>query len=290
MNLLKINKNNITSAELDESKELWVDKDIKELPYPFTRYFSQPVEFAEDLTVEDLMNHIKKYSDIIDFCFHSYTNGISVKEYVDLMETEPARKSFVDTIELHWSTSLVNDEYCMFGTLHGIITDEKEMYRVEEAQINSFKMDLTPINEWKHCRIVIDDNIKASTSTEDGHAKTMRLRNRWTLFELLQYFLFEITIYGSVEDQKKEIEDFDVAQKKYDGFRINPDFAQTLNKDELSVFIAEIENQIEYNTELLKEAVDNDDFETAAKLKKEDVDLKNELEKMIKRIKEMENE
>lgn len=290
MNLLKINKNNITSAELDESKELWVDKDIKELPYPFTRYFSQPIEFAEDLTVEDLMNHIKKYSDVIDFCFYSYTNGISVKEYIDLMETEPARKSFVDTIELHWSTSLVNDEYCMFGSLHGVITDEKEMYRVEEAQINSFKMDLTPINEWKHCRIVIDDNIKASTSTEDGHAKTMQLRNRWTLFELLQYFLFEITIYGSVEDQKKEIEDFDVAQKKYDGFRVNPDFAQTLNKDELVVFIAEIENQIEYNTELLKEAVDNDDFETAAKLKKEDVDLKNELEKMIKRIKELENE
>ncbi len=287
MNILKINKTNITSAELDESTEKWIVKDIKELSFPFTRYFSQPIKLADDLTVEDLMKHIHNYSDIIDFCFYSYTNGISVKEYFDFMETEPEKKSFVDTIELHWATSLFENEYCMFGTLHGIITKESEMHLVGEYGINSFKMDLTPINQWKHCRIVLDENIKALANSEDGEVETMKLINRWTLFDLLQYFLFEVTISGTVEDQKKEIEEFDATQKKYETFRSDPDFAQKLNKDEVVLFMTEIKKQIESNEEMLKEAVDNDDFETASSLKQEEEELTDRLNKMIKRKKEL---
>ena len=61
MNILKINKKNITSAEFDEKTSKWAYKDIKKLNFPITRYFSQPVELSADLTVEDLMKHINNY-------------------------------------------------------------------------------------------------------------------------------------------------------------------------------------------------------------------------------------
>lgn len=287
MNFLKINKNNITSNELNQETGEFVEIDIKDLPFPFSRYFRQVVELAEDLTVEDLMNHINKNSELIDLCFYSYLDGISVKEYFDLMLTEPERKSFVDTIEMYWSTEIKEDEYCLFGCLHGIVKNTKELEGSEESSINSFKMDLTPINEWKHCKIYLDDEIKASASGDDGENYIIKLRNRWTLFNLLEYFLFEITYFGSVEDQKKEIEEFDTIQKKYDTFRTDPHFALKLNKNELDVFIKEIQESLEYNNESLKEAVDNDDFESAANLKKENDELKEELLKMLKRVNEL---
>jgi hypothetical protein len=290
MNVLKINKSNITSAEYNQLTQEWIDTDIKELSFPFTRYFSQVIELSNDLTIEDLMKHLRNYSDVIDFCFYSYLNGVSIKEYCDLAEKEPVIKSIVDTIELYWATELNEDEYCLFGTFHGIVTKEEELAKIKDINLNSFKMDLTPINEWKHCTIILDETLKASAGTDDGHENIVKLKNRWTLFDLLQYFLFDITFFGSVEQQKKEIEDFDAAQKKYDGFRVDPEFANNLTQEELITFIAEIKKQIVHNGALLEDAVDSEDFLVAQNLKQEDSDLREELGKMKKRLKELKNQ
>ena len=73
MNTLRINKNSITSFEFDEKAEKFEEINIKKLNYPFTRYFSQVVELADDLTIEDFMCHLKDYSEIIDLCFYGVT-------------------------------------------------------------------------------------------------------------------------------------------------------------------------------------------------------------------------
>ena len=287
MNVLKINKTNITSAEFDVVTEKFIDTNIKELSFPFTRYFSQVIELSDDLTVEDLMKHIENYSDVIDFCFYSYLDGVSIKEYCTLMAKETEKKSFVDNIELFWSTELNGDEYSLFGVFHGVVTSKENMSKVEEIGVNSFRMDLTPINEWKHCGLILDDTIRASVGSEDGNNSIIKLKNRWTLFELIQYFVFNLTCYGTVEEQRLEIEEFDANTKKYDGFRVDPEFADKLNKEELCLFIEEVEKQIQINVDMLNEAVENEDFEAAKKIKEEEVDLKAELSKMKKRVKEL---
>ena len=111
MNILKINKNNITSFEFDESTKDYVETDIQDLKFPFTRYFSQVVEIAEDVTIEDFMCHLKEHHKIIDLCFYGYINGESIVQYCDLALEEPSEKYFVDTVELFWATELVEDEY-----------------------------------------------------------------------------------------------------------------------------------------------------------------------------------
>lgn len=288
MNILKINKNSIIASEFNKDANKWEEKDIKELPHPFTKYFGYFVELSEDLIVEDLMKHIYNYSDIIDFCFYSYTNGVSIKEYFNLMETDPEKKSFVDTVVLFWSSEIDNNEYNIFGTFHGIITTKEELEKLEELEVNYFRLELTPINEWKHCKIRIDDSIIAYTQNEEQDIKIIKLRKRWTLSDLLQYFLFEVTCFGTVEDQKKEIDEFDATQKKYESFRVDPDFALKLSKDELDTFIEEIKIQIQANYKLLQDAVETDDFETATYLKKENSELEAELDKMINRLKKIE--
>jgi hypothetical protein len=286
MQILKINKNNITSAEYDENLKKWIDIDIKELPYPFPRYFSQVIELSEDLTIYDLMMHIKNHAEDINYCFYSYLKGVDIKEYVTLMEVEPAIKSVVDTIEFYWTTDLRGDEYYLYGTYHGLITKEEELakLKLEDLELNSFKMDYTPLNEWKHCAIFLDESIKASAKGQDNESHIIKLRNRWSLFEFLQFFLYDLTYFGNVEQQKKEIEEFDVSQKKYEGFRSDPDFALKLTKEELTYFIEEIKATIKENKESMQEADDNEDFLKANDFKKENVELEIELNKMIKRM------
>lgn len=287
MNILRINKNSITSFEFDEKTEKFEEINIKDLNYPLTRYFSQVVELSDDLTIEDFMYHIKNYSEIIDLCFYGYINGESVVQYCELALQDCEEKYYIDTVELFWATELFEDEYCLFGTFHGTITQEENYKHIESNRTNSFSLDLIPINQWKHCKMVINEIIRASSIDEDDQGQILKLRNRWTFFELIEYFLYELMCYGSIENQAKEIESYQENKTKYEGFRVDPEFAEKLDKEELMAFVGEIESQIELTKEALKIAVEDDDFESANELKKEGQELESELSKMKKKLKEI---
>lgn len=284
MNILKINKSKISVIETEENSENFIEKNIEDLKHPISRYFSYIVEIADDVTIEDFMNHLRKHSEVIDSCFYSYIQGESIVQYCDLANKEPGEKYFVDIVELFWATELYEDQYCLFGTFHGMIKDEKNLNNLEEGDLNSFPLDLTPINNWKHCKIIINDTIRVSYVDESNENDIIRLKNKWTLFELLQHFLAELMCYGSLENQQKEIESFNSSQLKYEGFRVDPNFADKLDKEELTAFIEEVEMQIEITKSALEVAVEEDDFESANELKKETEELSLELEKMRKKL------
>lgn len=284
MNILRINKKTITSYEHDEKKDTWSYVNIDKMSFPFSRYFSQVVEIAEDVTIEDFMNHLKKHSELIDLCFYSYLSGESIVPFCELASKKADNKMNVDSVEMYWTNDLVDDEYFLYGTLHGIITNKKNFKFIEENRSNSFLLDLSPINDWKHCKLFINDTIKASTIDEEDQTHIMRLRNRWTFFELLQYFLYELTCYGSIEDQTEEREIFETNQVKYDTFRVDPDFAKKLDKEELIAFIDGVQVEIDMATESLEMAVKEEDFEMAKSIKDEIDELEIELVKMKNRL------
>jgi len=287
MNILKINKSAIYVIEIDEDSENVVEKNIHDLQSPISRYFSYIVEVSDDVTIEDFMNHLRNHSEVIDACFYSYIQGESIIQYCDLVNKEPEEKYFVDTVELFWATELYEDEYCLFGTFHGMITEKENLHHLEVGDLNSFPLDLNPINNWKHCKMIINETIRVSYVDESNENDIIKLKNKWTLFELLQHFLAELMCYGSLENQQLEIESYKNSQIKYEGFRVDPDFAGKLNKDELVAFISEVETQIEITKNALEVAVEEDDFESANELKKEIEDLTSELEKMNKKFDEL---
>ena len=289
MNSLKIQKDKIISVDFDESTEKFVETDIATRPdLPLTKYFAQVVEMADDVTVGDFLAHLRNHSEIIDLVFYSYMNGESIVQYCDLALQEPKEKHFIDEVELFWATELFEDEYCLFGTFHGIIkTEEKKNYIEENNGLNSFPLDIVPVNEWQHCRLVINESIRASSYDENDESYILKLKNRWTFFELIEYFLYELMCYGSVENQAKEIAKYKEDKVKYQSFRVDPDFAEKLDKKELILFIGEIETQIEITQEALQIAVNDDDFESANELKKEVDELEIELRKMKEKLKEL---
>jgi hypothetical protein len=286
MNNLKIKKDKILTVEFDEATDKFIEKNIADLTnYPLTKYFSQVVEMDEDVTVGDFLAHLKKHSEIIDLVFYSYMNGESIVQYCDLALQEPKEKYFIDEVELFWATELFEDEYCLFGTFHGVIKSEEKVNYIEENNgLNSFPLDIIPVSEWQHCRLVINESIKASSYDENDDSYILKLKNRWTFFELIEYFLYELMCYGSVDNQAKEIEKYKESKNKYEGFRVDPEFAEKLDKEELILFVGEIETQIEIADEALEIAVENDDFESAKELKEEKEELQIELDKMKQKL------
>ena len=93
--------------------------------------------------------------------------------------------------------------------------------------------------------------------------------------------------YGSIDNQKEEIELYKANQIKYGGFRVDPEFAEKLDKEELVAFIEELENQIFLTKETLIMAVNEEDFEEAKELKDEEEELKAELKKMKDKLKKL---
>ena len=93
--------------------------------------------------------------------------------------------------------------------------------------------------------------------------------------------------YGSIENQKKEMETYKTNMVKYEGFRVDPEFAEKLDKEELVTFIEELKHQIFLTEETLIMAVEEEDFEEAKELKKEEEELKDELKKMEDKLKQL---
>jgi uncharacterized protein YbbK (DUF523 family) len=93
--------------------------------------------------------------------------------------------------------------------------------------------------------------------------------------------------YGSVEDQTKEIEEFETSKVRYEGFRVDPNFAEKLTKEELLAFIEEIEVQIIMAKQALEIAVEEDEFESANEFKREGEELQEELIKMKQKLKNL---
>jgi protein-arginine kinase activator protein McsA len=57
---------------------------------------------------------------------------------------------------------------------------------------------------------------------------------------------------------------------KYEGFRVDPEFAEKLDKEELVTFIEELKHQIFLTEETLIMAVEEEDFEEAKELRDEE--------------------
>jgi hypothetical protein len=68
---------------------------------------------------------------------------------------------------------------------------------------------------------------------------------------------------------------------------VDPEFAEKLDKEELVTFIEELKHQIFLTQETLIMAVDDEDFEEAKELKKEEEELTAELKKMKKKLEEL---
>lgn len=237
-----------------------IDSDFKE----FNTLLDCEVEFHENLTVEAFLNHIKPFINEIQYILNPYIGKCDLKEFFDLMEKPNNNKieNHVDYVEMFWhceiweTLNILNNksesDFSIWGGYHGVPLNKEDI---------KLSFGLTPLNEWKHYKFKLNDNLICYKNSENSyHQLVFESTMKWKFFDVLKHFFYELTFYGSlsdIEEFKKSIEDY-----------VHTDIDEAEQIDKL---------EIEYLEEELKELLENEEYEKAAIIQKEINELKKQL-------------
>lgn len=277
-----IYKDKITSTFWDEPTQSWIEFDIAKEEGQLTQYFNQPVEIKEDVTVEDFMKHLEKHEKVIDFCFSAYNHGNALRLYLDDMRAPLSDNYKKDTkvteIEMCWFGEIIEEELNIFGTFRGWI-DEQTAKESGLENVGPYGMEFSPISIWKNSIFSLNDNI-VIISHEDANSVEENVFfdgfKTWKLHDVIASFLHELTAYGSPEEREELMNKIN----KYDVKDVAKD------KEKAAFWLDFLESELTNNKVDMSQAIDNEDYEQASKLKetisaieKEILDLRDEMKK-----------
>lgn len=283
------------------------DVDVKEInPNELIKYLGEEVEFGEDTTFERLFDLIIINKDFLNTLFSMEMGGCLIDDFISDYENkfDAIISDENYTLRISWMIELweYNDEidyvdYAFFGGFGKLNeqTDEEEY---------AIKLDLIPIHEFRGKVIEIDNNfdIQDFEKIEDKLFEPNKSKYKsFSLYEIISSILIEISEFGKPEERdikRKEMEHLFIdseeeysrlisdATKKDINSMIEGDFKD----DDTTTFwdllypkdkpTGSSSQEIVDNTiialsigsdisleDQLKEAVENDEYEKAAKLK-----------------------
>lgn len=240
--------------------KLYQNKPIENEKFPW--FYDDIVEFANDLTVEGFMNAFEPFFEVIDTHFVAYTRGFKIREYYKqmLQPVSPEESDEISHVEIYWGCDITEYEDLsagktdvdleLFGSFHGI-------GKIDEC---NYGLSMSPLNEWKHYQIKLNPTINCTKFQKypDKSAEIItvfKADKKFRLYDVLRYFFFELTWYGYPSDAKKFADHL---------IQISDDIES--GKEKLVELDLE-EMQIEHLQVELKEAIENDNFEGASRIR-----------------------
>lgn len=198
----------IVASIWSDTFERWEEINIDETGFDLPRFFKSTVEFAPDLTVRNFILNLSNYEDIINKCFEGSSLGFSIFDYIKVME-KPAKNTDIKKVEFYWASEITSDnEFYLYCSYHG---------RDENNQC--FGLDINPINNWADCIFVLNKEFQIITM-EDIKNQTWQNNpkyiNEYTLYELLDGFIYNLTFYGNPQNQEDFIEEINSNIEQFD--------------------------------------------------------------------------
>lgn len=283
---LIIYKDKITINKWEDNSNSWGEFDILKLEGSITKYFNKVVEIKQDVTVQDFMNHLERYESIIDYCFSDYLKQVPFRKFFDDMNKDGEGSDFCD-VELCWEGEIISGNLAMIGYLRAWLKDEKIQELAEESKISPeqfevpHEVSLMPIHMWKDCNMFLNEHIIINDLGEVNVLKRDVLFSgfyRWTLFDVISQFFQEISMSGSPDERDKIFSD--IKDKKYNVKEI------AKSKDQYDFWLVFLEQELIDLNKSMDLALENEEYEKAAKLKfdietseKELLELKEEIKK-----------
>ena len=271
---VKINNGEITCKEYNENLGIEVDAFIE--VDDFAYHYDSPIELAEDLTIEGFFNALFPYFDIIDEHFVSFTRGFKLQPFYEQLKKDADlfdqtkdvddedMADDISHIEMYWSSEKFDWEDRVHSKIHSCFKDYGTYHGVNKNPDGvSFGLSFTSLNNWKHYRFVLNETYECRGAKRE----ILFISNKsWHLFDLLRYFLYELTFHGYPEDAEK----FSDSLKSMVDNISEEDLEDSLSLNELQLLMLNDE---------LKEATALENYTGAQKIKEEIEKIKEEIEK-----------
>jgi hypothetical protein len=96
MNKITIKKTGFYFSFWEESQANWIEKNILESNLPITWYLNYPIQFAEILTVREIVSLIEPHSDIISLVMMNDLAGLELEKIIEKSKDPSVKKSAAD--------------------------------------------------------------------------------------------------------------------------------------------------------------------------------------------------
>jgi len=256
-NTIKFYNNKITVELWDDDDEKWHETSIKELPISFNRYLRQEVEFDENLTVKGFMNQLKPYKSEIEGTFEASTYGYKLQPYYDNIDLGPEEgQDDIEEIEFYWAAELW-DSIIEYTSFHGY-KNKKDI---------PYSLCISPIKDWQNAKLILNKEYKVynlNLKIDAYKDPILSTKKEFTLYQLLDCFLFELSYHGYPENQKEFAKTLE-------------ETSESINKGELKTIPFE-KVLLELKEQELEEFIKAEDYEKAEEIRIEIENLKNNIE------------
>lgn len=278
-----IYKDKITATKWEDEAKLWIEYDISKTDGPIVKYLNRVVEVKPDVTVEDFMLHLEKHESVIDYCFSDYMNDLSLKTFLDDMNKE-STETDLEEVVLCWEGEIINDDLVIVGYLMAWMKEEK-IKELGDEYDQPHDISFISLGVWKKCKFSLNDGIMINDFGDMVNMKNDVIFSgiyRWTLFDVISNFLGDLSINGSPEERDKLFAQ--MKSKKIDIKEI------AKNPEQSEFWIAFLENELENLKILLASSLDEEEYESVPKLKKDIVLAEKEIGELKEEIKKNEGQ
>ena len=185
----------------------------------YIQYLDKNVRIEEDVTFEDFFNPIMNNWQIYDIMFKCHLAGFNLGDWVNEWKKKDPEKEYpnqkVDYIEFYWiaeynskRSKLGIDIICDY---HGVgRAKDIGAYNDDEWHDENFAFGFTPIHEYKHYPIKINEEFKIydhGIKYDPKKPNKSYVFNSWrkmTLNDIIGALLYEMSFYGTPKMRNKE--------------------------------------------------------------------------------------
>jgi len=211
--MIRINKNYCVyhSYRMDEKPRIVEDRNLM-------RYLSDEVRLDKTVTFERLFNLMLEHKDIINLIYAQKTLGnYKIEWYTEEFDKEDEDDDDpLDYLEVYWNSEYskfedndLEDELSCYPSFHGVKLNYTDELQTEPFDM-PFGIGFTPINQLKKYKVRIDtnvsyhDRIADTQDAKDRYPLLVKGKRDFSLFDLFEGILYEITYFGLPKDRNKQ--------------------------------------------------------------------------------------
>lgn len=275
--MIIINKKGIFTQKYNDNLKI---HEIVSLDNPLPYYYKTSISFEEGTTFGDLMSHLEPHCKMLEEHFMSDTHLWPLKPFFDYIksnEEEPIEfedKTVLKYLVFRWCAQC----YEMIDRRTGKQDNSLDIYLhmsglTEKDSEETYSLSFTSAKQMRELLMIQDNSCNISTLREGKMVDLFNFNRDITFGELLSCIFHELTFFGSPESQKEEMENI---MKGHDEIKDMTD------EERESDCIPFEEIQIEWLNEEMKEALSEENYEWAERVRVEIEKIKSKSEENMK--------
>lgn len=228
----------------EEGNETAKTLDVLSSSMGLVSYLTFPVQIAEGVTVEDIMNILALNPESTDFIFDSSLGGHTFTSFYEEMKNEIPQDPTLSWMEIaHEIDPISEEDMELFSVarMRGVGKD-RELFSIEFSPVSSYKKMEVKLNE---------NYIVRKIDASEKETTLLSCTKSFSLFEVIHAVLFEMSYYGGPEERTEVL----------------GEVLESLGVDKIEAFKLSDKPDIENLKKELQNAIDKEDYEEAARIR-----------------------